>query len=52
MFKDVFFLLLYFVNDAEAFGHVCDVEIPLKNGQSRVYSFVTFEKYVLILNVQ
>ncbi|CAF1051313.1 unnamed protein product [Rotaria sp. Silwood1] len=26
------------------FGQVYDVEIPLKNGQSRGYGFVTFEK--------
>jgi RNA recognition motif-containing protein len=30
----------------KAFGQVYDVEIPLKNGQSRGYGFVTFDKYV------
>ncbi|CAF2996301.1 unnamed protein product [Rotaria socialis] len=31
-------------NIFSTFGQVYDVEIPLKNGQSRGYGFVTFEK--------
>ncbi len=41
----LFYLYIFFKNDTQAFGQVYDVEIPLKNGQSRGYGFVTFEKY-------
>ena len=37
-----------FFADQQTFGQVYDVEIPLKNGQSRGYGFVTFEKFALI----
>lgn len=45
-----FFVLIYvnyYFDYKQSFGQVYDVEIPLKNGQSRGYGFVTFEKYKL-----
>ncbi len=41
-------LVFYVISHNEqVFGQVYDIEIPFRNGQSRGYGFVTFEKYVV-----